>query len=213
MRNFNPLIPAAFLLAAGCAAKPEFIVRPFVPPGRIAVLAFANESNNPEAPQYLRELVCSALRDAGYDLLPLESVDRKLRDAGISQGGQIETKSPQELSDLLKASALLYATVRSFDYVTLGFYQRREVSISARLVSFGGAQIWRDSAKIKQSRIYTRKLREKFVRQLTVKALESIFSHPLYPEMFRAVKRLFMTLPAARDPHVPTGKFMSPGRE
>lgn len=212
MRHLTALLPAAFFLAAGCAAKPEYIVRPFVPPGRIAVLVFANESNNPEAPEYMRELVFSGLRDAGYDLLPLESVDSKLRDAGITQGGQLKSKSAQELSDLLGASALFYGTIRSFDYVTLGFYQKREVAISARLVSFGGSQIWRHSAKVRKSRIHTRKLRDKFVRQLTVKTLESIFSHPLYPEMFRAVKRLLMTLPAARDPHEPAGIFMSPGR-
>ncbi len=108
-RHMNPsalMFSAALLLTAGCAAKPEFIARPFVPPGRLAVLPFANESNSLEAPGYLRQIVHRALKDAGYDLLPLDSVDAKLKQAGITQAGQLDATSPQELSDSLGASAL-----------------------------------------------------------------------------------------------------------
>jgi hypothetical protein len=205
---------AGFLLA-GCAIKPEFVRKPWATPPTIAVLPFANESNSIDAPVFMQKLAADGLSAGGYAVIPLADVNERLRKAGITVGGQLGSKTPQELARITGASAVLYGNVKSFNYTTLGFYQKREVALQARLVGEDGTEQWRQSATA--SRTFwnfqaMENLRETFKAmgvQLAVKLVEKLISHPLYPEMLRSTHDLFITLPSPRGGSV--GKYCPRG--
>jgi len=205
---------AGFLLA-GCAVKPEFVRKPWATPPTIAVLPFANDSNSIDAPVFMQKLAADGLAAGGYAVLPIRDVNERLRAAGITVGGQLASKTPQELARITGASAVLYGTVKSFNYTTLGFYQKREVALSAQLVGADGTEQWRQS--VSASRTFwnfdaMENLGEALKAvgtQLAVKLLEKLISHPLYPEMLRSVHDLFITLPSPRGGMV--GKYCPRG--
>ena len=207
----------AGILLAGCAVKPEFVRKPWSPPPTIAVLPFANESNSIDAPVFMQKLAADGLTAGGYTVLPIKDVNDRLREAGITVGGQLASKTPQEIAQITGASAVLYGNVKSFTYITLGFYQKRGVALSAQLVGADGVEQWRQSVSASRT-LWDFKamenLRENFKAmgvQLVVKLAEKLISHPLYPEMLRSVHDLFITLPSVRDARRPTGKFCNPG--
>ena len=203
----------AGLFLAGCAVKPEFVRKPWSTPPTIAVLPFANDSNSIEAPVFMQKLAADGMTAGGYAVIPIADVNERLRKAGITVGGQLGSRTPQELASICGASAILYGNVAAFTYTTLGFYQKREVALQARLVGADGTEQWRQS--VSASRTFwnfkaMENLRETFKAvgtQLAVKLLEKLISHPLYPEMLRSVHDLFITLPSARDPGRPVGKY------
>jgi len=186
-------------ILAGCAARPALIRKPFVPPAIVAVLPFANDSNNMEAPELMQKLAWLGLERGGYRMVPLQESVERLRKAGITVGGQLGSKTAPELASLLGADAVLYGTVTKFSYVTLGVYLKRQVAVDASLVSSDGSVIWRDSASATRTLIEldTRRAARELAIQLAVKWVEKIVSHPLYPEMQRSLYELFSTLPAA----------------
>ena len=202
-------------MLAGCAVKPEFLRKPWSPPPTIAVLPFANDSNSIAAPVYMQKLAADGLAAGGYSVLPINEVNDKLREAGITVGGHLASRTPEELARITGASAVMYGTVKTFKYTTLGFYQKREVALSARIVGADGTEQWRQS--VSASRTFwnfsaMENLRETFKAvgtQLAVKLLEKLISHPLYPEMLRSVHDLFITLPSARGGMV--GKYCPRG--
>jgi len=207
---------AGFLLS-GCAVKPEFLSKPYNAPPTIAVLPFANDSNNVDAPVFMQKLAADGLESGGYSVVPVAEVNDKLREAGITVGGQLASRTPQELARITGASAVLYGTVKAFRYTTLGFYQKRQVALSARLVGEDGNEQWRQS--VSASRTYwdfraMENLGEALKAagvQLAVKLAERLISHPLYPEMLRSIHDLFITLPSVRDSRRTTGKFCPKG--
>lgn len=211
-----PLVWAA-LLVGGCAAKPEFIKKPYNPPSRVAVLPFDNMSNSVEAPVFMQKLVHDALVSGGYSVMSMDETAAKLKEAGITQGGQEKSKTPQELARILGASAVLYGTVKSFSYVTLGVYMKREVGVAAELVGADGEKQWKHTAVAKREEFSLKasetlgNMAKAMGTQLVVKLLEKLISHPLYPEMRRCVHDLTMTLPSVRNPKKPVGKYTPRG--
>jgi len=211
-----PLVLAA-LLAGGCAAKPEFIKKPYGPPSRVAVLPFDNMSNSVEAPVFMQKLVHDALVSGGYAVISMDETAAKLKEAGITQGGQEKSKTPQELARILGASAVLYGTVKSFSYLTLGVYMKREVGVTAELVGVDGEKQWKHTAVAKREEFSLKasetlgNMAKAVGTQLVIKLLEKLISHPLYPEMQRCVHDLTMTLPSVRNPKKPVGKYTSRG--
>ena len=207
---------AGFLLA-GCAVKPEFVRKPWSAPPTVAVLLFTNDSNSIDAPVFMQKLAADGLAAGGYAVLPVKDVNDKLREAGITVGGQLDSKTTQELARITGASAVMYGTVKSFTYTTLGFYQKREVAVSARIVGADGSEQWRQS--VSASRTFwnfhaMENLRENFKAvgiQLAVKLAEKLISHPLYPEMLRCTHDLYINLPSVKSPGRPVGKYCPVG--
>lgn len=170
---------------------------------RIAVLPFDNCSNSMRAPEALRKAVTELLVSRGYEVVPADVTDAILREMGITQGGQVDSKTPRELAIRLGVSALVKGTVTDFRYVTLGFGQSRIVGASVRILNPKGDLIWGGYARIsrddqmRHTGDFGKDLLIGFVAQLLLKFVENALTTPLYPETADCVAELGKTLPRA----------------
>ena len=145
-------IQAALVLGllAGCAtAPPHYVAKGFAPPKSVAVLPFNNHTTDLEGPQFVRERLNDRLRrDKLYPVYKLESVDEKLRELGITDGGQLPSKTPQQLGEALGAEALVYGDLLEYGYVTVGFVNTRKVKARLWMVrSADGERLWEAEAE------------------------------------------------------------------
>jgi len=208
---------AAGTIASGCAPKAQFLKSPYAPPRSVAVLPFDNASNSLEAPVLMQKLAADALATGGYNVVPAAEVEAKLRELGISQGGQVRSRKTEEMAAALGASALLYGEVRKFSYMTIGVYMKREVNVGLELIAADGSRLWKHAAGAVRQDIevdaakHGRSFVESLGSQLAMKWIERILSHPLYPEMQRSIHDVFLTLPSARNPRKSVGSYISSG--
>jgi hypothetical protein len=131
-----------FLFTAACAAPLTDIAPDYstLKPTRIAVLPVMNDTSDLDAPTVFRILAQAELADKGYRLLDFSRIDEGLRAQGIQEAGQIESLTPQEIGELLKADGLLYTRVLGYGR-QVGVHIKMEGSftlISAR----SGEKIW-----------------------------------------------------------------------
>lgn len=193
----------ASLLLAGCAVKPDYLRKPYSAPPRVAVLPFANQTNSLEAPVLLQVLARQGLEKGGYAVIPAAEVAARLKEMGITDGGQLSSKKPADIAAALGATALFYGEVREFSYVTLAVYQKRAVVLAGSILEADGTPVWRHVATAKRTEYNLDAARNlgQFGKslgwQLAGKWAEKLVAHPLYPEMVRCVHDLYMTLPRA----------------
>jgi hypothetical protein len=222
MRADGKLVPASLLgavalaaLVSGCGpAKPQFIRKPYPAPRVVAVLPFANHSNDLKAPVFMQKLAMTALGKGGYSVMRQEKMEEKLRSIGITQGGQLRSKTPVEISRALGADALFYGTLKAASHLTLGVYLKRRVDVETELFDAQGDRLWKHSASGVSSELNldARKAAEAMGRQLAEKWVESMLSHPLYPEMRKSLYGVFITLPSARSSR-PVGHYIRSWRK
>ncbi|OGR88609.1 MAG: hypothetical protein A3A86_01405 [Elusimicrobia bacterium RIFCSPLOWO2_01_FULL_60_11] len=132
------------VLLAGCAAGPGYIIKDFTPPRALAVLPFTNETNDIEAPGWVRKALIEVLPRHGYAPLDSSLVDEVLKERfGITDGGQLGSATPQNLGKALAADGLLYGNVLSFQDLPLGFYRKKTVKINLKILdSKTGELLW-----------------------------------------------------------------------
>ena len=188
----------AALGVAGCATNPVYLTKPFVRPQLIAVLPMANSSNDLDAPVYLRQVIFNRLQVRGFNLIPLEDVDAKLKAQGFTDGGQLGATTPQKIGEWLGADGLLYSSVEEFSYMNVAFYAQRAVKVHGRLVDAAtGQKLWETEreAKTRLVAIDREHAKRLFAEQLAVQAIERATHKPLRMESFNAVNALTSTLP------------------
>jgi len=129
--RLSRLLVVAVLLAfiGGCALPmPGPAGDPYNPIKRLAVLPLVNNTNDVDAPEFVRERLVAALEARLYNVQPLEETDQILRDQlGISIGGQLEMADQQELARTLGVEGLLYGDLMDFHETTTGVYNSRNV--------------------------------------------------------------------------------------
>lgn len=96
--------------------------------GRLAVLPFADETTSIDGPILIRQLCAKILSKAGYNVIPLEEVDRILSSRGYSDGAQLAKADPKDVAQWLKAERLLFGDIEEFNEVPLGVYHKRVVA-------------------------------------------------------------------------------------
>jgi hypothetical protein len=113
----------------GCAIPtPQPSGDPYNPIRRLAVLPLVNNTNDVDAPEFVRERLAEALKTHLYNVQPLEETDQILRDQmGITLGGQLEMADKQELARTLGVEGLLYGDLMDFHETTTGVYNSRNV--------------------------------------------------------------------------------------
>ncbi len=94
---------------------------------RLAVLPFSDETVSVEAPLMIRTMVYKLLDRGGYNVMPLEEVDKLLRKYGISQGGQLRSVTPEEVSKWLDADWILYGHLKDFNKINIGIYVKKSI--------------------------------------------------------------------------------------
>jgi hypothetical protein len=96
--------------------------------GRLAILPFSDETNSVDGPELIRQTTEEMLRAGGYNVIPLEDVDRKLRNHGFSYGAQLHLTTPQKIAQWLDAERLVYGHLEEFREVMAGVYNKRIVA-------------------------------------------------------------------------------------
>lgn len=165
---------------------------------RVAVLPFDNQSVDLAGPGIVRGLVTSRLADLGYQPLGADEVDAKLRELGITDGGQLKTLTPKDIGKALGVEGLFYGTLEEFNFTNVGFYLSRVVRVRLRLVSADtGEALWENTGQDASRELHVKegKAKKAFVRGVARKALENMTNTALAKESREAVRKLLRSAP------------------
>src|SRR3989339_1155913 len=183
-------------LFIGCAPKAKYIIENYIPPARVAVLPFSNQSIDLNAPVLLRYLFNKRLTNIGYNTIPLEEIDEKLRKMGITEAGQFPTTTPKELGEKLNVDGLFFGDVIEFKYTTLGFYYARTVEGNFKLFDAKTEQLlWEDERKVSKKEFEFKDIGRAFASQLVEKTIDKALHSPLKEEANGVIYTTLMTLP------------------
>lgn len=195
---FHLLLGFALLGCTACATPKVYLIDHYVSPRRVAVLPVSNETTDLDGPPFIRQLIFENLSGRGYDLAPMADIDAKLLEQGFTDGGQLNAASPQKLGEWVAADGLFYTTLVSFNYINLGYYWQRKVTVYGRLVDAqNGDKLWEAERTWMTLNVVTKQEQAKreFAIQLATKAVEKTTHKPLQAESRIAVRRLLDTLP------------------
>ena len=100
----------------------------------VAILPFANMSNNIEAPNQIRDLLGKKLTAKFYKVIPIEEVDQVLLDElGITLGEQLSEVQFNELKAKLAADAYIYGNITHYDQSMSGVINTNRVSAELQM--------------------------------------------------------------------------------
>ena len=108
-------------------------------PAKIAVLPVDNLTNDVAEAQIIRQVIQATLVEnyKGYQVQSLEETDELLRNAGLTDGGQLNVFHPIELNEILGVDGLLYLDLTELELLTLPFYHVRRADLTYRLYNMG----------------------------------------------------------------------------
>lgn len=197
------------VFTTGCAGKPVSYLSPTFyskASPRVAVLLFENESVDMLAPGALQKMVTGGLVRHGYQPIPSDMVQQKLKEVGITDGGQLPSIPSKKLGDVLKVDGLFYGTVEDFIFQNLGFVLRRCVRVRLKLVlASTGETLWEHegfSQHIKAT-LDKKEAERLFAIGMGQKAIGNMTQHPLILESEIAVRNLLANLPSPGGPLPP----------
>jgi hypothetical protein len=151
------LLWGMIMLMAGCAGRADYSLIPDYkdrPPRSIAVLPVLNETVNLKAPEEFRPLVHSTITAKGYETPGIVEIDKKLKEKGIHEGGQIHSLTPQELGKLLGVEAVLYTTVTEFSTSYLVAYASMTVAARFELKDAKtGEKLWESEHQVRERKV------------------------------------------------------------
>jgi len=181
------------LFLSGCAATPvkPRHTNPF--PQKIALLPLDNMAVDIDASMIMENLIESYLDSAGFDLQDRKITYEKLNTIGISDGGQLNSTTPQQLSKLLDVDALLYGEVREFNNQNIGVYYSRTVEVYIKMVDGKtGEMLWETTTRKSNSKLGLSK--ETALNNIksgyAQKAMEAIMKSPLKEEADEVARRI-----------------------
>lgn len=163
---------------------------------KLAILPFSNESNFVEAPEWVQKRLREKLRERGYKILPQEEVNQKLREIGITDGGQLNAYPSSQIAKKLGSDLLLYGNILTLNEVPLGVYFKREVEISFKLTDASGNVIVETQKKIKKEKAAKGdKAMAEGIFELAKSLAERIAKVPFYSEISELVDSAFQIVP------------------
>jgi hypothetical protein len=199
---------------AGCAMGPVYVSQTFAPPAQVAVLPFGNETNDVSGPESVRKLLAELLPMRGYRVMPLDKVDKVLEEKfGITDGGQLNVATPEEIGKALKTDGLIYGNLISFVDLPLGFARKRTVKAEFRLVDAkSGERLWEDKKgwTTPELHIDAEEAKGAAVRQVAERQLQKMTGQFLRNETLMVLHMALQTLPPGPDPAVPPADALRP---
>jgi hypothetical protein len=134
-----------------CAVMPARQANPNNPIRTVAVLPMINQTNDVEAPAYVRTEFDKRITVNFYSNKPLKDVDQLLKDQmGVTLGSQLDMTTPQKLGELLGVDAVVYGTLMNFDSQITGFYNVKRVRAKFIMVNTRtGETVWQNGIGIK----------------------------------------------------------------
>lgn len=117
----------------------------------VAILPFANQSNNIDAPMQIRDLLSKKLTTKFYRVLPLEEVDEALLDdLGITLGEQLSEVEFKAVKSTIEADAYIYGDILHFDESMSGIVNTNRVSARLKMIQASNeAVFWGSNIGIK----------------------------------------------------------------
>lgn len=145
-----PCICLMYMSAAACAL-PLQISNPTNPIRTVAVLPLLNNTNDVEAPQYVRKKLAEELTKQHYVVKPIAEVDQLLKDQmGLTLGVQLDMVSPQELGKALGVEGVFYGSLEDFSHQATGLYNVKRVRIRTKMInSQTGETVWSNGIGVK----------------------------------------------------------------
>lgn len=183
----------------GCALGPKFIVQDFKPPAKIAVLPFANQTNDVSGPEIVRKLLIEMLPSRDYFPVEKGKVDQTLLEKfGITDGGQLRSVSEKELGESLDVDGLFYGNLLVFIDFPFGFGRRRTVKANLKLVDAKtGTLLWEDEKSWSNPEIYfsAEEARKAMVRQVAERQIAKMAGTFLREESRKMLLLALQNLP------------------
>ena len=169
-----------------------------IPSARVIVLPFENQTVDLTGHTMLREMIFDKFAKSGYNPVPMDEVDGKLKKKGLTDGGQLSFVAKDTLKEIFGPQILCYGTVENFTFQNLGFIVRKQVSLKIKMVFLGtGETVFEGAGKGSKTKFYLSKEEAKkaFVRQMAVKLVQNMIKSPLRKEARQAVKKIFKKIP------------------
>lgn len=134
-----------------CAGLSHVAPNPSNPIKTIAVLPFVNNSNNVDAPAYVREQLTKELASHQYRIKPLAETDQVLKDQmGVTLGAQLDMTNPQKLGETLGVDGVLIGSLDEFNHKITGIYNAKRVRFRVKLVNCKtGQAVWKNGIGVK----------------------------------------------------------------
>lgn len=149
MKNFVSIaLLACFACACvGSSAKIISLNPEAATPNLIAILPADNESNDLSASATFGKAAAEMILGLGGVPIASPGQENKLHDMGIGDGGQLGAYDPNQIASALGVDGLLYARIHNFREMNIGFYSKKIVSATMRLVDKNGNLVWKISGE------------------------------------------------------------------
>jgi len=145
--------------ATGCIAPlpPPDPSNPIV---KVAVLPMNNKTNDMEGPNWVRAAFAQMVPSRYYMVVSSATVDQTLKDQlGVTIGGQLDftnpgagAPTPQKVGEVLGVDGLFYGTLEDFQNLITGFYNKRKVAATFKLVNAKtGQTVWEKTEEASQT--------------------------------------------------------------
>ena len=200
------------LLLVGCSSSRSLLKSETTAvPAKLAVLPMDNYTNDVAGAIILRQVVYATLAEnyKGYEIQSLEETDEVLRDAGVTDGGQLNVFHPLEVSEILGVDGLLYLKLSELELLTLPFYYVRRVDMTYSVYTMG--KLFKENPLVIANRFidlygilqtldepgdgFNRALTGMAIGQGVRFATAGIADHELKPEMYMVATELMSDLP------------------
>lgn len=160
-------------------------------PQKVVVLPIQNETVDLDAPEVFRPRVQTAVMSRGYQVPSIDEVDAVLAEQGLTDPGQINAFSSQELGELFQADAVLYTIVTEWRTTYLVFYSVIGVGARFELVDTKTDEVlWKWEKAIYQRMIA--------IDRETAVATAVLALMPYQPYVQKLVDLAFFELPARK---------------
>ena len=147
------------VLLSGCKQTPNTVAQPIdnqasststdaaenqvVLPSSIAILPFANSTENRDAADMLRRALHGHLARTNYDFPHINDIDNRL--ALLDPNQSISLDESKVITDLLGVDALLFGNVLNYDTIYAGLYAQISFEVEMMLISRDGSLIWQET--------------------------------------------------------------------
>jgi hypothetical protein len=125
MKLARPVAAGLVLLfITACAPTfPQIVPNQNSPIRTVAVLPLVNNSNDVDAPAYVRDIFVAELGQFFYVIKPANEVDQILKNQmGVTLGSQLDMTTPQKLGEVLGVDGVFYGSLDEFSEKITGVY-------------------------------------------------------------------------------------------
>jgi len=200
-KNILLIIIVGFFVACSASMdkpKTSWVIGSDLDSASIIVLPFENQTSDMAGPEMLREMIFDGFSKKGYQTLAIKEIDDKLREKGITDGGQLPYISEGVLKEVFGPKLACYGTVESFTFQNLGFIVRKKVVLNIKIVSLADDKVvFEVTGTGSDTKFFLAKdeAKKAFVEQMAVKLVSNMLKSPLKKEAQEAVKKIFKEIP------------------